>query len=297
MVLLTACQFPGDQISKPAPIATPAPAAPSALSVGIKRYYTRLEHDQRAQGLLRTDGGGQDTPYDADTLARNFEKIAFFHEYANADTLTSGSGAANTLHRWKKPVRIQIKFGASVTPAQQKIDRATITAYAARLSRLTNHAINVVSTRGNFHVMILSEDERAAALPRIKAVLPSIDNGSLNVVRNLDRTLQCLVISQPDVNAPQTYNRAVAIVRAEHPDLLRKACFHEEIAQGLGLSNDSPRARPSIFNDDGEFALLTSHDEKLLKMLYDPRLPTGVTADWARPILHVLAREAMGPRQ
>jgi hypothetical protein len=53
------------------------------------------------------------------------------------------------------------------------------------------------------------------------------------------------------------YTRAVAVVRAEHPDLLRQSCIHEEIAQGLGLPNDSPAARPSIFNDDEEFALLT----------------------------------------
>jgi hypothetical protein len=44
------------------------------------------------------------------------------------------------------------------------------------------------------------------------------------------------------------------VIRAEHPDLLRLSCLHEEIAQGLGLPNDSPRARPSIFNDDEEFA-------------------------------------------
>ena len=41
-----------------------------------------------------------------------------------------------------------------------------------------------------------------------------------------------------------TYTRAFAVIRAEHPDLLRLSCLHEEIAQGLGLANDSPRARP-----------------------------------------------------
>ena len=46
---------------------------------------------------------------------------------------------------------------------------------------------------------------------------------------------------------------AVAIVRGEHPDLMRLSCIHEELAQGLGLANDSPYARPSVFNDDEEF--------------------------------------------
>jgi hypothetical protein len=38
----------------------------------------------------------------------------------------------------------------------------------------------------------------------------------------------------------------------------------------MGLANDSRQARPSIFNDDQEFALLTGHDELLLTILYDP---------------------------
>ena len=75
---------------------------------------------------------------------------------------------------------------------------------------------------------------------------------------------------------------------------MRHACIHEEVAQGLGLPNDSPYARPSIFNDDDEFALLTSHDEALLRMLYDPRLKNGMTVDEARPIVRILAREEMG---
>jgi len=69
---------------------------------------------------------------------------------------------------------------------------------------------------------------------------------------------------------------------------------HEELAQGLGLANDSPAARPSIFNDDDEFALLTSHDEKLLAILYDPRLRAGMDVDTALPVVRILAREQMG---
>ena len=62
---------------------------------------------------------------------------------------------------------------------------------------------------------------------------------------------------------------AVAVIRAEHPDLLRLSCLHEGNHPGLGLSNDHPLARPSIFNDDEEFALLTSQDEAMLAILYD----------------------------
>jgi hypothetical protein len=69
---------------------------------------------------------------------------------------------------------------------------------------------------------------------------------------------------------------------------------HEEVAQGLGLPNDSPRARPSIFNDDEEFSLLTPHDEALLRILYDPRLTPGLTPEAARPMVRIIAEELMG---
>jgi len=86
----------------------------------------------------------------------------------------------------------------------------------------------------------------------------------------------------------------VAIIRAEHPDLLRASCIQEEVAQGLGLSNDYPLARPSIFNDDEEFGLLTTHDEKLLEMLYDERLRPGMSEGEARPIVERIASDLMG---
>ena len=69
--------------------------------------------------------------------------------------------------------------------------------------------------------------------------------------------------------------------------------MHEELAQGLGLANDYPLARPSIFNDNDEFGLLTTHDELLLKMLYDKRLRPGMTPVEAAPIVSRIATELM----
>ena len=77
---------------------------------------------------------------------------------------------------------------------------------------------------------------------------------------------------------------------------MRRSCVHEEVAQGLGLPNDNPAARPSIFNDDEEFALLTDHDELLLRILYDDRLAPGATAEDAAPMIRQIAEELVaGP--
>jgi DUF2927 family protein len=107
------------------------------------------------------------------------------------------------------------------------------------------------------------------------------------------RSTLCLVFAIDD-DKDGLYGQAVAVIRAEHPDLLRLSCIHEELPQGLGLPNDSPAARPSVFNDDEEFGLLTTQDEYLLRMLYDPRMRPGMTAAQARPVAEVIAAELLG---
>ena len=74
---------------------------------------------------------------------------------------------------------------------------------------------------------------------------------------------------------------------------MRKSCIHEEMAQAMGLSNDSKFAKPSIFNDDEEFALLTNHDENLLKILYDNRLQPGMDANETQQIVTKIAKELL----
>lgn len=261
------------------------PAVPSAESGALRVYYRKVLEDGSTRGLLRTDGGGPDTPYSADMLVRNFEDIAFYNEYDRGE---------QPLRRWADPVRIEAHFGATVDPADRTRDTNALIAYASRLSRITGHPISVGRGRPNFHVFFVGEDDRDAAVDQIRRLEPTIDARTLNTIRNIPRSTYCLVVALTRSDRSATYSGAVALIRAEQPDLMRLSCIHEEIAQGLGLANDSPYARPSIFNDDDEFALLTSHDEVLLGMLYDPRLRIGMRIDEARPILRILARERVG---
>jgi hypothetical protein len=140
----------------------------------------------------------------------------------------------------------------------------------------------------------MGEDDRARLLARVREIVPNIAPEALAIFEDLPRSIHCLVLAFSGTNGGYDYARAIALIRAEHPDLMRLACIHEEVAQGLGLANDSPRARPSIFNDDDEFALLTSHDEELLRLLYDPRLEIGMRLEEARPVLRRIVGERMG---
>jgi hypothetical protein len=296
LAALSACE----QVSPPpspgggGPVVAPPSVEPSAESLAYARYYAGVQQRLLTQGLLRTDGGGPDTPIIARNLVANFERIALYNEY----TLSGGRFVAQqtpaTLRRWERPVRLQAHFGASVPEDTRDRDRAELARYADRLSGATGHSIRAVGSGGNFHVLYLNRDEQRAAGPLLRRIMPNISEGTIREITSLPRHEFCAVYSISNADAPNVYVSAIAFVRTEHPDLLRRSCVHEEVAQGLGLPNDSPVARPSIFNDDEEFALLTTHDEMLLRMLYDSRLRPGMTPDEARPTLQVLADGLLG---
>jgi hypothetical protein len=268
----------------------PAPAEPSDRSRELESFYTRVDANLRAQGLLRTDGGVGDAPYGADDLAANFERIALFEEYADVGGRIVPRETESRLHRWEQPVLIELEFGERVPAAKVNRDRVAVGAFASRMAGVTGHPVRVVRSGGNFHVFIVNEDDRKLLGPRIRSIIPGIGQGALDTVLDLSRSTYCLVFAwDPDDDG--AYEKAVAVIRSEHPDLLRLSCIHEEMAQGMGLSNDSPVARPSIFNDDEEFALLTPHDEDLLRILYDPRLRAGMSAAEAMPIVREIAAE------
>ena len=278
---------------RPRPAAAPRPAE-TPKSAAARAYYAQLQASLLQQGLLRTDGGGADTPFNDRMLAENFLRIALYDEYSR-----SGGGgfvrseSASVVRRWQIPVRVAVSFGASVPDDRRATDRARISSYLSRLARLTNHSISLVDSGANFTIHIVSEDEREALGPTLAAQLPGLSPRDIADVTGMPRSTYCLVYALSEGNSG-AYTRAVAVVRAEHPDLLRQSCFHEEIAQGLGLANDSPAARPSIFNDDEEFALLTRQDELMLKMLYDPALRPGMKLAEARPIVFSLASRLLG---
>jgi hypothetical protein len=276
-------------IAAPPPVAAPETAASAAKRI----YYAQVQSSLLAQGLLRTDGGGADTPFTDRILAETFLKIALYNEY----TRTSGGAVQQqseaTLRRWQSPIRVGLQFGASVSAERRATDTARVASYVQRLSGLTGLPMRLDSERPNFWVYFVSEEERQALGPTLHAAMPQLSNAEVAGITNLPQTTYCVALTQSE-GASSVYSRAFIVIRAEHPDLLRLSCIHEELAQALGLPNDSPQARPSIFNDDEEFALLTRQDEMMLRMLYNPALRPGMRLTEARPIVEELATSLRG---
>lgn len=269
-----------------------ASAQASDASQTQRDYYARMERTLLAQGRLRRDRDPSDASFDAETLARNFVRIALRDEYSRRDGALLAEERAAPLRRWSAPVLFQPEFGASIDLGRQRAWRAEIADYAARLSQASGHPVGLAPQDGNVVVLILSEDERRRIGPRLAELVPGIPPEDVSILTDLPPAIACTVFAYSEGASP-VYARAVAVIRAELPPLLRQSCIHEELAQAMGLANDSPAARPSIFNDDEEFALLTRHDELLLRMLYDPRLRPGMTEAEALPILRRIAAELL----
>ncbi|MBL9075049.1 DUF2927 domain-containing protein [Tabrizicola sp.] len=290
-LVLAACLGTGTVLPPSAPVPV-VPTEPTAKSAAAAIYYAQVQQVLLAQGMLRTDGG-EGIPVSTRTLTDNFMRIALYDEYRRGSGGFVREETESRLRRWEVPVRVGIRFGPSVPPDRQATDRARIGSFVARLAQITGHPMAVDDRNPNFFVYVVSEDEREALGPVVHAALPGLSPSDVAGITQMPRSTYCLVYAMAEGNSG-AYTRAFAVIRSEHPDLLRLSCLHEEMTQGLGLPNDSPRARPSIFNDDEEFALLTDQDEMLLRILYSRELRPGMTAAEAQPIVESLARRMTG---
>ena len=261
-------------------------------SAELQRHFSDRQSLLLNAGLLRTDPPSRGEDFDAADLAANFEQIALRREFELDDGEFVRATEPNVILRWRRPVRIAVVFGESLKDHEREAEYSNIAGFAERLRRITGHDIAMSEDRPNLHVFVIDSDEAA-----------DIQNRWPDSAGKLPRSFAEDISSSP----PQTYcaayatnrfleqeyflSQAVVLIKAENPRLIRLSCIHEELAQALGLFNDSLDARPSIFNDDEEFALLTHHDELLLRILYDPRIKPGMDAAEAMPIVREIALE------
>ena len=260
------------------------------------KYYSRLEERKISLGLLRQDGGGTDTPFDVDDIVEAFEQVAFYNEYdISGDKLLPNSEAVK-LAKWKSNINISVRFGNSVNKKQKDNDLLEINELIGILSQVTNHNIKISQQNINMYVIIANQTEIKDLIAEIGLLQPEFDPQRIPIITQLPRDIHCMAMTSMNVQANSGISSSLVIIRNELPHIMRKACIHEEIAQSLGLTNDSHLARPSVFNDDDEFATLTKFDEILLKILYDKRLHSGISKDKATQIVKNVADELLSSR-
>ncbi len=296
LVALAGCGAARAPLTTAAPAPAPVPAArvTPPQTDPLAQFYAQVEGDLTASGRMRADTAPADAPFTEADLVRNFERIALYDEYVSVGGRFMRSETPALLRRWERPVRVGVVTGPSVDPDMAMKDRANVAVFTRQLARLTGH--DVALTDGpdaNFLVMVLSSSEQAQAAALTRAVYPEFEPAVIAALGATPIDTFCTAYAFSDRERPSEYAAVMVLIRAEHPPLTRMSCVHEEMAQAMGLPNDSPDARPSLFNDSLEFAFLTDHDAILLRMLYDPRLRPGMSAAEARPLLPAIARDAM----
>ena len=257
----------------------------------LREYYSRLEERKISLGLLRQDGGGADTPFDVDDIVEAFEQLAFYNEYdIDKNKLLPNSNAVS-LAKWKSNTNISVLFGGSVDKKQKDKDLQEINELLSNLSKITNQKIKVSQQNVNMYVVVANQKEIKDLIDEIGLQRPEFDPKRIPIITQLPKDIHCMAMTSMSSEPNSAISSALVIIRNELPDIMRRACIHEEIAQSLGLTNDSHFARPSIFNDDDEFATLTKFDEILLQILYDHRLNSGISKKEASQLVRQIANE------
>jgi len=257
----------------------------------LRKYYSRLEKRKTSFGLLRQDGGGADTPFDIDDIVEAFEQLAFYNEYDIGKNKLLPNSNAVSLAKWKSNINISVRFGGSVDKKQKNKDLQEINGLISNLAKITNQKIKVSQKNANIYVVVANQKEIKNLIDEIGLHRPEFDPKRIPIITQLPKDIHCMAMTSMSSEPNSAISSALVIIRDELPDIMRKACIHEEIAQSLGLTNDSHFARPSIFNDDDEFATLTKFDEILLQILYNNRLQPGISEKEAAQLVKQIATE------
>lgn len=266
----------------------------------------------RAVGGLRTEREPTDAPVDAALLATNFRKIAYDSEKDPFGTgeEPSEKGLRPFLKRWAGGITLAVFTGPDA-PASAKIDTHI---FMERLSGISGVPVAIADdylwkpepeNPSNLLVYMGGGDYFDEAVVEIARQRQRVDGRraeSAAYFQDFVETWHAAAspcggtifteYGDDGVDSGRIIG-AIVLIRTDLAAPTTQSCIEEELAQVMGLPNDDETVRPSLFNDDEEFALMTLHDELLLRILYDDRLEPGMSPEESMPIVRQIARELL----
>ena len=222
--------------------------------------------------LLAWPAAAQAQRLSVDAVADGFRKTVFGVEYGGPFGLR-----APYMRRFERPVDVYVR-----STARKRGRRARVVSFLRYLD----------STVGPLRIRI-TNDPAAADL----AVYVVDRKDYATTVRNdVFRSRftpvrgRCVVRSQFTRDG---ISRSSAVIVSDEGEALFRRCMAEEIMQALGPLRDDPSLGRSMFNDRTRFTAPQRFDLLILRVLYDPRLQSGMTQDEVEPLLRPLVRRAM----
>lgn len=189
-------------------------------------------------------------------IIRYFGMIAFGQE---------GTSDVYPLRKWVSPVRVELR-GLS-NPAMRKAVQSTL----AKLHRATSFEIQLTEIHAEANLSIY-------VLP-IHELRQAFKHEAFHELRSQMDSFRCTGVSIS--NERYEIVRAFVLIPSDKGEEVQRVCADEELAQAMGLPNDSFEAVGSMFNDDGKTTELSQIDLDLLALLYHPRLKPGMSRDAA----------------
>jgi hypothetical protein len=215
-----------------------------------------------AVALFATQSAGadDDSPSNAEVVG-NLMEIVFGSEFVGEDS--------NVVRKWTMPLRI------AIYAKEPQRYRALVEPILQQLHGLTGLDIQLVDRSApaqNAYILILGREQFYAYAE---------SHLSLGKNPRTNAYLDCFGVFAAGGGA---ISELTAVIPEFATEATKRSCVIEEVAQALGLPNDSFTARPSIFNDDDEYQDLTWQDELFLRVLYDARVRPGMTRAEFEPL-------------
>ena len=199
----------------------------------------------------------------------NLMEIVFGSEFVGEDS--------NVVRKWTVPLRI------AIYAKEPQRYRALVEPVLRQLQGLTGLDIGLVDQAApaqNAYILILGREQ-------FYAYAESHLNPGKNPRTNT--YLDCFGVFAADGSG--AISELTAVIPEFASEATKRSCVIEEVAQALGLPNDSFTAKPSIFNDDDEYQDLTWQDELFLRVLYDPRVRPGMPRAEFEPLAKQIVDE------
>lgn len=265
IALAAPANLPQDKLSQRSIIVTESDG-PSDIKTKYRSNYANISSSKYQPTNLQL----KKTWLDMSFIERSFYEVALKNEYDTID---------HPLRKWRKPIRIFLVHDVK----DKKLHTELAHKQVAHLRQITGHSIRFVPHRhqANLTWVFSSEArweqqvEKYLGKPSTKYLSSAVCIANYRARKNGEIIKASIVIP---------------VDKARHRGKLI-ACVVEEVAQILGLPNDSDNVYPSVFNDHSPEELLSPLDITLLKLLYEPSLKVGMRQNEIKPILTTLLRQ------
>jgi len=210
-----------------------------------------------------------DPRFSDERIIEDFVTIALGREY-DADEARAGR-----LIRWTRPLRV------TATGPRPDLWAQAFERHMRRLARITGHPIELRSDGEVDAIAIfvprLTAQAVAAHATIYRRMFPDDVRYEAMIARIASGALNAVSLTSLRVYRHYSISAAVAFSPLVQGPRVVRQCIIEEMAQAMGLPNDSDDVQPSIFNDRSPDIELTSKDILLLRLLYHRALRPGMT--------------------